>query len=84
MVGIWACSENERVGIGSVYSSALSGMNMAAAQLLAGANSVASGNLNNVVQAMQTERLAQVEFAASATLASTQSQMLGSLLDMSA
>jgi len=59
-------------------------MNMAATELLAGANSVASGNLNNAVQAMQNESLAQVEFAASATLANTQSQMTGSLLDMTA
>ena len=72
------------MGIGSVYSSALSGMNLAAAQLLAGANSIASGNLDNAIQAMQNERLAQVEFAASATLVSTQNQMIGSLLDMSA
>ena len=77
-------SENEGMAIGSVYSSALSGMNLAASQLLAGANSVASGNLDNVVQAMQNEQLAQVEFAAAATLLSTQSQMVGSLLDVSA
>ena len=84
VVGVFSRSENRSVAIGSVYSSALSGMNMAATELLAGANSVASGNLNNAVQAMQNESLAQVEFAASATLANTQSQMTGSLLDMTA
>ncbi|MHB8635692.1 MAG: hypothetical protein ACYC96_04380 [Fimbriimonadaceae bacterium] len=72
------------MAIGSVYSSALSGMNLASAELLAGAKSVATGNLDNVVQAMQNERLAQVQFAASAALANTQSQLIGSLFDMTA
>jgi hypothetical protein len=71
------------MAIGSVYSSALSGMNLAASEMLASAQSVASGNLDNLVGAMVNERLAQVQLAASTTLLSAQSQMLGSLFDMS-
>ena len=72
------------MAIGSVFSSAQSGMNLAAATMLGAANSVASGGLDNAVQAMQNEKLAQMEFAASAALASTQSQMIGALLDITA
>lgn len=79
-----ARAEDLGMAIGSATSAASYGMNLAAMELLGAANSVASGNLNGAVQAMQNEQLAQVQFAASAKVATTENQMLGAVLDMTA
>lgn len=60
----------------------MSGMNMAAFQMLGAANSVASGQLDSAVQSMQNEQMAQVQFSASAQVANTQNQILGAVIDM--
>ncbi len=77
-------SNNSNMAIGSAYNSALAGMNSASQDLLGAATSVASGNLDNLPNAMMTEQLAQIEFAAAAKLMSAQNQMVGALLDITA
>ena len=74
----WAIAENKAMAI----SSALSGMNAAAYQMLQTSNGIASGNLDDMASKMQNLQMAKIQFAASAKVAEVQGETTSAALDM--
>ncbi|HVT10900.1 MAG TPA: hypothetical protein VHE55_01430 [Fimbriimonadaceae bacterium] len=69
-------------GAPSVYSSVLTAMQSAGAQMDAAANSVASGDLDDLVNASLAMSTAKVAMGAAAQLARTADEMSESTLNM--
>jgi hypothetical protein len=68
------------MAIGSAYSSALSGMNAAAYQMLGAAQG--AGNLNDLAGTVMKMETAKMQFDASAKVAEMQSNVTNAAIDM--